>query len=162
MTTYEAIALVISVISLLATVINIVNYFRLTREYNGIAKEQYKIDQGQAETSIRGMIMAARQNVESISEKAAVHGNLTDDDNEIYEKMFDSAEENLRNAYEEACSRYLDGKVDKERFRRMYYFEIQQLVSDPKQKEIYDSVSTKYECTVKVYKEWFNLEQDKS
>ena len=37
-----------------------------------------------------------------------------------YKKMFDAAQEDLRNAYEEACSRYLDGKVDKERFKRSY------------------------------------------
>ncbi len=160
MSPYEIAAVVLSSIAIIATAINIVFYFRLTREYNGLVKEQNKIAQGQAETSMRELIMSARRNVETVSEKVACRNEETDDVvKTIYEQMFDSAQEDLRNAYEEACSRYRDGKVDKERFKRMYSTEIRRLVEDDAQKENYDTISTPYECTVVVYKEWFQLEK---
>lgn len=77
----------------------------------------------------------------------------------VYQKMFDAVQEDLRNAYEEACSRYLDEKVDKERFKRMYYSEIQNLVENKDQIEYFDTVKLRYKCIFKVYKEWFDLEK---
>ena len=159
MSPYEIVAVVISSIALIATAINIIFYFKLTKEYNGLVKEQNKIAQGQAETSMRELIMSARRNVETVSEKVAEQDDKEDVVKAIYEQMFDSAQEDLRNAYEEACSRYRDGKVDKERFKRMYSTEIRQLVEDEAQKKEYDTISTRYECTVAVYKEWFQLEK---
>jgi hypothetical protein len=103
--------------------------------------------------------MSARRNVETVSEKVAGQDAKDKTIKAIYEQMFDSAQEDLRNAYEEACSRYRDGKVDKERFKRMYSTEIRQLVEDEAQKKEYDTISTRYECTVAVYKEWFQLEK---
>jgi hypothetical protein len=41
----------------------------------------------------------------------------------------------------------------------MYSTEIRQLVEDEAQKKEYDTISTRYECTVAVYKEWFQLEK---
>ena len=156
MTLYEGIAVAVSIIAFIATVVNIFFYFSLTKEYNGLVKEQNKIAQGQAETSMRELIMSARRNVENIAEKVAQEDK---DVKAIYEKMFNSAQEDLRNAYEEACSRYRDGKIDKERFKRMYSTEIRKLVEDEDQKKIYDSISTPYQCTVAVYEEWFNFEK---
>ena len=63
MTPYEVVAVVLSAIALIATGINIWFYFRLTREYNGLVREQNKIAQGQAETSMRELIMSARRSV---------------------------------------------------------------------------------------------------
>ena len=160
MTPYEIVAVVISGIAIVATVINIIFYFRLTQEYNCLVKEQNKIAQGQAETSMRELIMTARHNVETVAEKVAGQDKGTPEEvKAIYEQMFDSAQEDLRNVYEEACSRYRDGKVDKKRFKRMYSNEIKQIVEDPVQKVKYDTISTRYECTVTVYKEWFQLEK---
>jgi hypothetical protein len=159
MSPYEVVAVALSSVALLATGVNIFFYFKLTKEYNGLVKEQNKIAQGQAETSMRELIMSARRNVETVSEKVAGQDAKDKTIKAIYEQMFDSAQEDLRNAYEEACSRYRDGKVDKERFKRMYSTEIRQLVEDEAQKKEYDTISTRYECTVAVYKEWFQLEK---
>ena len=139
MTMYEIVAVIVSVFAFVVTLVNMVFYIKLTTKYNvlvqeqnNISLEQNKISQGQAETQMRELIMGARQEVSICSEKL-VNCVLKENENPsqlqtVYQKMFDAAQEDLRNAYEEACSRYLDGKVDKERFRRMYYSEIQNLV----------------------------------
>ena len=158
MTSYEIVAIVLSSVAIFATGVNILFYFRLTKEYNGLVLEQNKIAQGQAETSIRELIMSARRNIEEVSEKIALSGNLEETSGKIYSQMLESAQEDLRNAYEEACSRYRDGKVDKERYKRMYYTEIRQLVEDPTQNEYYNNIKSRYECTIKVYEEWFKHE----
>ena len=112
---------------------------------------------------MRELIMGARQEVSICSEKL-VNCILIDNEKDsqlqtVYQKMFDAAQEDLRNAYEEACSRYLDEKVDKERFKRMYYSEIQSLVENKDQIEYFDTVKSRYKCILKVYKEWFDLEK---
>lgn len=79
-------------------------------------------------------------------------------DEELREALLDSALEGLLNAYDEACAKYLDGKVDKERFKKLYRDEIRQLVDDEVIKEKYREPQTKFHATVKVYKEWNDLE----
>ena len=96
MTTYETIAIYISAIALIATAINVIFYFSLTKEYNGLVKEQNKIAQGQAETSMRELIISARRNVENISEKVAVEEGKNEVAQKIYEQMLDSAQEDLK------------------------------------------------------------------
>lgn len=161
MTEYETVAVVVSIIAFLATVVNIILYVYLTKQYNNMVNEQNKISQGQSETELRMMVMSARQEIMEASEKQAQFiVAFQGDENQkelladVYEKMLESAQEDLRNAYEEACSRYLDGKVDKVRFERMYEIEIRNLVEDKEQKKVFDSQSSPYECIIKVYKKW--------
>lgn len=169
MTMYEIVAVIVSIVALVVTLVNVVFYIKLTTKYNALVQEQNKISieqnkisQGQAETQMRELIMRARQEVSVCSEKL-VNCVLTDNNSSqlqtVYQKMFDVAQEDLRNAYEEACSRYLDEKVDKERFKRMYYSEIQNLVENKDQIEYFDTVKSRYKCILKVYKEWFDLEK---
>lgn len=170
MTMYEIVAVIVSIVALVVTLVNVVFYVKLTTKYNALVQEQNKISieqnkisQGQAETQMRELIMRARQEVSVCSEKL-VNCVLRDNKNSsqlqtVYQKMFDAAQEDLRNAYEEACSRYLDEKVDKERFKRMYYSEIQNLVENKEQIEHFDTVKSRYKCILKVYKEWFDLEK---
>lgn len=49
-------------------------------------------------------------------------------------------------------------KVDRERFKKMYLHEIRQLVEYPEFKEKYDSISSRYNATKKVYNEWNHME----
>jgi ribosomal protein L17 len=76
-----------------------------------------------------------------------------------YKTVFESALENNINAYEEACAKYLDGKVDKKRFKKTYCTEIRQLVESKDLKKYFDSITTRYKAVVKVYDEWENLEK---
>ena len=54
------------------------------------------------------------------------------------------------------CAKYLDKKIDVERFEKMYKQEIYKLVNDPQQKEFYATNQTTYASTVAVYKNWFS------
>lgn len=78
---------------------------------------------------------------------------------ELKKKRFDTAVENLLNAYEEACAKYIDKKVDKERFKKNYFKSIQKVVENKEFKDYYSGVQSKYKATLKVYKEWFDLEK---
>lgn len=78
---------------------------------------------------------------------------------DLYSKQFDLAIENNLNAYEESCAKYLDNKVDKKRFKKLYKTEIRQLVEKAELKKYFDGVSSNYKATLKVYKEWEDLEK---
>lgn len=168
MSSYEITAIVISIVALVTTGINIILYVVLTNKYhslveeqNEISKEQNKISQGQAETQMRELIMNAKWELNESSEKL-VKAKINTENNtlcNVYQQLFDVAQEDLRNAYEEACSRYLDEKIDKERFKRMYLVEIRNLVENKDQEEYFHPSKSRYKCILKVYDEWNNLEK---
>jgi len=78
---------------------------------------------------------------------------------ETYAKQFDLAIENNLNAYEEACAKFLDKKVDRNRFKKIYIAEIRQLVENAELKKYFDAVSSRYRAILKVYNEWENHEK---
>lgn len=182
MTQYETVALIVSAIALMLTFVNIVFYVRFTSKYNKlveeqneiskeqneISKEQNKIAQGQSETQVRELIITAREAVQNSSQSIAdfvlVNSDKTESEAykttlDVYAGVFQSAQEDLRNAYEEACSRYIDGKIDRERFKRMYFKEIRRLMEDKDQQEHFNKHDSSYKCIIKVYNEWYDLEK---
>lgn len=76
----------------------------------------------------------------------------------VLEKSFDQSVEIMLNAYEESCAKYLDKKVDQERFKRSYHRSIRQLVERVDLEEEFNSHITPYKCILKVYNQWYNLE----
>ena len=76
----------------------------------------------------------------------------------VLTQALNTANERNLNAYEEACAKYLDNKVDKERFRKNYHIEIRQLVEDTNNKDKFDATTSPYKAILKVYKEWNDLE----
>ena len=139
---------VISVIALIVSIANVVLYVVLTVKYNRISKQQMLIAQGALETQIRAEIGEATRNVLDMALKVK-----KDPKNTMNQKAFAASEEILRNAYEDACAKYLAGKVDKSLFRKMYQKEIQSIVEESKEK--YDSITSTYTSTIEVYQEWF-------
>ena len=111
------------------------------------------ISQGQIELEIHQMISRTKRDVLDIALK--IQGNQMG----IVQQAFETAREMNLNAYDEACSKYLDGKVDKERFKKNYHVEIRQLVENPNNKDKFDAVTSKYKCILAVYDEWNNLEK---
>lgn len=77
---------------------------------------------------------------------------------DLYVKQFDLAIENNLNAYEEACAKFLDKKVDKKRFKKLYKTELRKLVEKNELKRYFDGVSSNYRAILKVYKQWEDLE----
>lgn len=90
-------------------------------------------------------------------------GSITKDEELTLEaqiKVLDSAVENNLNAYEDACSKYLDNKIDIERFKKTYHTEVRQLVENQNLNSVYfNPLTSKFKAIMKVYDEWNNLEK---
>ena len=108
------------------------------------------------EASLRSAIALARRHMDKLS--ASMPSELADDDKEKWERLIRSAMEDILNAYEEACAQYRDGRVEKARFKKNFYYEIRQLVEDKNYKAFFDPVSSRYKAILAVYQEWFDLE----
>ena len=141
MSTYEKCTLIISGLALLLSI------YALYR-----SSKADKISAGQIEISIHQLITQAKKDIAELTMKVA------EQDKDVLIQLIEEAYERELNAYEVACAKYLDGKVDKERFKRNYHIEIRQLVEDDKFKK-YDSTSSPYKCILNVYKEWNDLER---
>lgn len=115
-----------------------------------MVKTQTLTAQGAFETQIRSFISDATKNLNHYAVELS-----RDPNNEILQHAYFNAEEQYRNAYEDACAKYIDGKIDKKRFEKMYKQEINQLVNDPQQKEYYATNQTTFSSTISVWKEWF-------
>ena len=142
---------IIAGLSLLVSAINAVLYFRLQGKYNEMTKTQTSTAQGAIETQVRNSISDATKEV--LHYATEVEKNPS---SKVTQKAYFTAEEMYRNAYEDACAKYLDRKIDVERFEKMYKQEIYKLVNDPQQKEFYATNQTTYASTVAVYKNWFS------
>ena len=83
--------------------------------------------------------------------KFLAHAPLND---ELIKMVYESTKEEFLNAYDEACQKYLDGKVDKERFKKSYFIEIQSIV-----KSVENTLCIKKQNRRKVMKikEWFSI-----
>ena len=82
---------------------------------------------------------------------------------EVAKKNYKSSVEDWLNAYEEACMKYLDKKLDKIRFRKSFRSEIRNIVEEknknnPMYSLIHPEGTSKYEAIWKVYHEWEDLE----
>jgi gas vesicle protein len=153
MTIYEIIAIGLSVLSIIVAVGSIIFAYRTSEKANRIAADQKMISQGQIELQIHQMISQTKKDLLEIALK------IQDGQSEVIKQAFETARELNLNAYDEACSKYLDKKVDCERFKRNYHVEIRQLVEDANNRGKFDAVTSKYKCILAVYNEWNNLEQ---
>ena len=142
MTIDAIITLVIGIGTILVAICAIINSYQNTR-----------LAQAQVEMQIRERISNARVRYEDLTIK---HGQKTD--NDLILAVFKSSEEEFANAYDEACQKYLDKKVDKIRFKKSYSNEIKNIVDDSAFSERYKGSQTRFQATVKVYNKWFKLE----
>jgi len=122
-----------------------------------------QISMGESERSTRDLISQARRNME---DRSLYFAELLKDIEKKKKPIFKAAEKALKsavedwlNAYENACGKYLDGKIDKKRFREDFETEIRNFVDDKKKKEIYGQLlhseeKSHYKSIWKVYREW--------
>jgi len=61
--------------------------------------------------------------------------------------------------YEDGCAKYLDEKIDKDRFKKTYQVEIRNLLEANDLKAYFDPHSSRYKAIIKVYSAWENLEK---
>ncbi len=126
---------------------------------------------GQSETALREAISGARQRIEEASFKieelllgrkpnqlnAAENRRL-----ELLSKSRSAIIENYLNAYEDACGKYIDNKIDKIRFKKSYVSEIANLCKadvESYAKHMHPKATSKYEAIWKVYDEWHRHEK---
>lgn len=134
------------IIAIISLIISIVSLFK--------SHKANKVAEGEIEISIYQMINQTKKDVLDITLTIA----KSSENNGILNHALKTARESNFNAYEEACAKYLDNKVDKERFKRNYHLEIRQLVTDENNKDYFDATTSAYRCILKVYNKWNNLE----
>ena len=174
MTTAEKVVLGSAVVSFLSfigsTIFAVLSVFA-RRGAKKQADRANDIAVGQAETGLRDNIDVARQRIEDASLRIAdlLGGRKPDRLNadekrhlDVMEKARASAIEGFLNRYEDACSKYIDDKIDRERFRKMYFKEIANLC-DPNvasyATHMHPESTCRFEAIWKVYKEWHRLEK---
>lgn len=105
------ISIIISIFSLIISIVNVFMYIKLTSKYNNMVSIQTLTAQGAFETQIRSLISDATKEITHYAVELQ-----RDPKNPILQQAYFAAEEQYRNAYEEACGKYIDGKIDKIRF----------------------------------------------
>ena len=103
------------------------------------------ISQGNIELQIREMISSAKYRFLEQGTRSP--------------QLFDALNEDILNAYDEACAKYIDRKVDQKRFEKMYQHEIENLVEDPVYAEKFKMPASRYDAILKVYNKWFHKER---
>lgn len=151
MTPYEIISVVISLIALIVAVFS---YLKVT-----------SLSMGNIELYINERITNTKERVSDISMQMAPllakksRSEEEEAQHQIYVRNLRTAIENNLNAYEEACAKYRDNKVDRKRFVKNYRTEIRQLVENKHHKKYFDGVTSRYKAILEVYSEWENLEK---
>lgn len=153
MSRYEIITLTISVLAIL---ISIASYLRTS-----------SIAMGNLELSIRERLSSSKTAVQNsiaqltplLSKKNTIGLDPTETlQLQAFEGIYKSCIEDNLNAYEEACAKYLDKKVDRKRFRKTYKTEIKQLVEKTDYNDYFHPTTSRYKAILKVYNSWENLE----
>jgi Skp family chaperone for outer membrane proteins len=156
MTNYEIAALAISGVSLLVSAFAAVMSLLANAKSSSATIELGLLD---TITSASEKVMDCSADMDDLVSRK---DSLTTEEQtqlEFKKKRFDTAVENLLNAYEEACAKYVDKKIDKERFKKNYFRSIRNVVENEKFKDYYVGVQSNYKATLKVYKEWFDFEK---
>ncbi|UUV19973.1 hypothetical protein NRK67_16640 (plasmid) [Fusobacteria bacterium ZRK30] len=122
---------------------------KLSEEYNLLVKGQVELQISQAIRESRDKVTHFIWELEKAESK---------DNQNAIDLLFSLQESNM-NAYEDGCSKYFDNKIDRSRFKKTYFEEIKNLVENPHlKKKFLDPTTSRYKCILKIYKEWFDLE----
>ena len=154
---------VISIVSMLFSFFANKKANEISAQNAVLAAENTRLSNGNIEIQIREMISQARRFLSS-----AMHNSLLAKTNpeikkneklqDLVEKLVLDAQQDYLNAYEEACMKYIDNKIDQKRFYKTYSEEIRDLVRSESFKDRFGTGST-YTAIKKVYGEWNNLEK---
>ena len=141
------IEIMISIVGAIISIIALIKSFNTDRKTHNFA-------QGQIEIQVREMISQKKTRYADLG--IQLEGNP---ENASLKNAINAALEEVLNAYDEACSKYIDNKIDKKRFKKLYIEEIKNIVDGSETKQYYLMPHSKYKATVKVYDEWYNLEK---
>lgn len=166
MTIYEIISTGISLLSLVVAFVALQRSSRDSARTVEIDGEQLKLTHGQLEIDLRKMITEARHRTEDFFSKnadflALPAADLGAEDKSRRERLLvttHSMVEGYLSALDSACGKYIDGKIDKTRFKKDYQREIRQVVQN-KDHEEYFKTGHAYNALMRVYDEWENPEK---
>lgn len=170
MTSFENISVILGVVSIaLALASFIISLIALSKSSNhakqSLSKSEVEnmISMGNLEAVVAERISRAKKDVGDVSitlsplSAKKSTGTLTMEEGillENYKSIFNSSVEEVINTYEDACSKYLDGKIDKVRFKKSYNVEIRRIVEDKNYQPYLNPTTSSYKALLKVYKEW--------
>ncbi|MCU0120551.1 hypothetical protein N8H74_20000 [Pseudomonas sp. B2M1-30] len=158
---------VIAAISMIVSVGAVYFARASSKNANLIAQENLNLQSAMVETGISQSIEGAKAKINEVSvvmvplvvKENADNISIEEAANLVlFRKIMASAEQSLVNHYDFACSKYIDGKVDKIRFKKSYRTEIRQLVESQDFQEHFNPVTSTYKPILMVYKEWEDLE----
>lgn len=166
MTANEIITIVISLGSLVVAGIALSQSSRASSTANAIAAENLKLMHAQVEIDLRNQINESRRNVEEFYRAnddflARDVASLTEDERKKRERLKTAAGsliEGYVSALDAACQKYIDGKIDKIRFKKGYQREVRQAVQDDSHRDFF-KVGHGYNALIRVYEEWENPER---
>lgn len=132
-----------------------------------LADRQTALEEGNSEWELFKAITDSRLNFETNSVKAveldctfSLNPHLDKSKlpqlQRICESLVKSSLENYFNAYEEACTKYLDNKIDKGRFEISYRKDIENLINNY---TTYFGADTRYHAILRVHHKWTDPEK---
>ncbi len=136
------------------------------------AERSIQISMGQAESGLRVTITDCRERYEDVclQMEGVARGRLPtalSADEKRHIKAIDirraSSLEAVANAYETACMQYIDGKVDKDRFKISYHVEVRMLVENKElsfQRLFHPKDTSRYKAVWRVYNLWNDIEKN--
>lgn len=160
---YSLYSLGVSIIALLLSIYTFIKSRQDVKVAQQNANEALKLQHGAIELQIRTGITSARNTINNMAPILSPFlakkksGSLTSEDAyalELLYKAYDSCVEDLLNQYDEACQKYLDGKVDKLMFKETYFNEIKNIMTSPDLSSYYNIPMKKYKATLTVCNEW--------
>ncbi len=166
----EVVSAIIAVLSAIVSAYFANEARKSDTQANGHAKKANDIAVGQAENELRRDITAARIRYEDASAAAeeVVQGRTPDKLTEAdklklrqIQTRQKSACEDYLNAYENACTKYIDGKIDRDRFEKSYASEIRNLFEPPTNAFapfLHPEGVSRFKALWKVYRSWNDLE----
>lgn len=162
MMNFEVVSIIIAVTAVLISLASLW-YARsangLAKTANELAKNSLSLESANVELYINERITNTKERVTDVMVKLA---DLERDESkkiEMLRQALGAFVENNINAYEEACAKYRDGKVDKERFEKMYHVEIRNLVENKSHEQYFDGIRSPYKAILMVYEQWNNKEK---
>ncbi|MBQ0051262.1 MAG: hypothetical protein KBT11_04255 [Treponema sp.] len=139
----------LSILALIGSTISFFYTRHISKKQLNFDKKQTDLNYAQTEIEIRNMISQRKQYFQDI---------LVEFAKTEPEKLYKAALEDVLNAYDEACMKYIDEKIDKERFKKNYLNEIKNLVETNETKDNFFVKPAKFQAIEKVYNEWFSVE----
>lgn len=151
MTTAEALTAIISIVSLIVAIVAMGKANSAAAAANKIAENNLGVAYATIELEMRKAISEQSARIGDLSlqhEPLASkkrNGTLTPDEEQRLQSLslnLHASIQNYLNAYEDACSKYLDRKIDISRFKKSFAIEIRQIVERVSLREYFEPTTS--------------------